>query len=73
MYFPGSSMAVSGGKIVNVINGYIYAKINRINATVNFRKKQESGDKLDDFFIGGSKNNLSVIYLQNAEGNSSGG
>jgi hypothetical protein len=27
-----------------------------------------NGDKLDDFFIGGSKNNLSLIYLQNAEG-----
>ncbi len=31
-----------------VINNYIYAKINRINSTVNFRRKQDSGDKLDD-------------------------
>ena len=27
-----------------------------------------NGDKLDDFFVGGSKNNLSLIYLQNADG-----
>jgi 26S proteasome regulatory subunit N5 len=31
-----------------VINGYIYAKINRIQSTVNFRRKQETGDKLND-------------------------
>jgi 26S proteasome regulatory subunit N5 len=31
-----------------VINGYIYAKINRIASTVNFRKRQNPGDKLDD-------------------------
>lgn len=31
-----------------VINKYIYAKINRINSTVNFRPKQESADKLND-------------------------
>jgi hypothetical protein len=31
-----------------VINNYIYAKINRIAQTVNFRKKQETGDKLDE-------------------------
>jgi 26S proteasome regulatory subunit N5 len=31
-----------------VINNYIYAKINRIEATVNFRKKQDGADKLND-------------------------
>ena len=31
-----------------VINNYIYAKINRIAQTVNFRKRQDTGDKLDD-------------------------
>ena len=31
-----------------VINGYIYAKINRIASTVNFRKRQDTGEKLDD-------------------------
>lgn len=31
-----------------VINNYIYAKINRIGATVNFRKRQDGSDKLND-------------------------
>lgn len=31
-----------------VINNYIYAKINRINSTVIFRKRQDTGDKLND-------------------------
>jgi 26S proteasome regulatory subunit N5 len=31
-----------------VINNYIYAKINRIASTVNFRKRQDTGDKLND-------------------------
>lgn len=31
-----------------VINNYIYAKINRIASTVNFRKRQDGGDKLND-------------------------
>jgi len=31
-----------------VINNYIYAKINRINSTVNFRKRQDVNDKLND-------------------------
>jgi 26S proteasome regulatory subunit N5 len=31
-----------------VINNYIYAKINRISSTVNFRKKQDANDKLND-------------------------
>jgi 26S proteasome regulatory subunit N5 len=31
-----------------VINKFLYAKINRINSTVNFRKKQDYSDKLND-------------------------
>jgi len=31
-----------------VINNYIYAKINRISSTVNFRKQQDKNDKLVD-------------------------
>lgn len=31
-----------------VINNYIYAKVNRISSTVNFRKKQDVNDKLND-------------------------
>ena len=31
-----------------VINSYIYAKINRIASTVNFRRRQDTGDKLND-------------------------
>ena len=31
-----------------VINKYIYAKINRINSTVVFKKKQDYSDKLND-------------------------
>lgn len=31
-----------------VINNYIYAKINRISSTVNFRKRQDVNDKLND-------------------------
>jgi len=30
------------------INQYIYAKINRINLTVNFKPKQDAADKLND-------------------------
>ena len=31
-----------------VINNYIYAKINRRASTVNFKRRQDTGDKLND-------------------------